>query len=66
MNNRMTVEQATELLGCTRQELANALHVSKMAVSQWARSGYLPIAREYQVRDLAEGRTPLVSTRRAA
>lgn len=59
MISPMTVEQATDLLGCSRQGLANALGVSKVAVSQWAKSGSIPLAREYQVRDLASGKQPI-------
>lgn len=66
MTSPMTVEQATSLLNCTRQELANSLGVSKVAVCQWAKRGSIPLAREYQVRDIADGRVPLMREQQAA
>lgn len=66
MASPMTVEQATALLNCTRQELADTLGVSKVAVSQWSKRGSVPLAREYQVRDLMAGREPLMREQQAA
>lgn len=66
MNTPMTVEHATELLGCSRQGLADALGVSKVAVSQWHKRGSIPLAREYQVRDIASGKEPIKRMAEAA
>lgn len=55
----MTVEEAKSLLNCNQQGLADMLGVSKVAVSQWVKSGSIPLAREYQIRDLAAGREPI-------
>ncbi len=54
----MTKQQAFDLLGCTRIELAKLLHISPEAVTQWD-DDKIPIAREYQIRDLANGRAPI-------
>jgi DNA-binding transcriptional regulator YdaS (Cro superfamily) len=62
----MTVEQAISLLNCTRQELADTLGVSKVSVSQWAKRGSVPLAREYQVRDLMAGRKPIMREQQVA
>ena len=61
----MTVEEACRLLDHNQTQLAEALGVSKVAVFQWKKNGALPVAREYQVRDLAAGRVP-VSRKQAA
>lgn len=54
----MTREEAAKMLNCSLSELAVILEVSTASVAQW---GDLPIPplREYQVRDIAAGRTPL-------
>lgn len=64
--NPMTVEQAKVLLNCNQQGLAEMLGVSKVAVSQWAKSGSIPLAREYQILDLAAGKTPIQRNQQAA
>lgn len=62
----MTVEEACRLLDHNQTQLADALGVSKVAVFQWKKNGAMPLAREYQVRDLVEGRTPIIREQQAA
>ncbi|MCG9515141.1 Cro/CI family transcriptional regulator [Acinetobacter pittii] len=54
----MTKTEALALLGCGVTELAYKLSISTQAISQWPEEK-IPLAREYQIRDLAEGKEPL-------
>ncbi|MDC4372921.1 Cro/CI family transcriptional regulator [Acinetobacter baumannii] len=54
----MTKTEALALLECGVTELAHKLSISTQAISQWPEEK-IPLAREYQVRDLAEGKVPL-------
>lgn len=54
----MTKAEALALLGCGITELAYKLSISTQAISQWPEEK-IPLAREYQIRDLAEGKEPL-------
>lgn len=54
----MTKQEAYELLGVNGVGLAELLNIEPSAVYQW--SEQIPIAREYQIRDLAKGIQPLV------
>ena len=54
--------EALNLLQCNVQELAEMLNISSEAVYKWD-SQKIPLAREYQIRDLAAGRTPLLDNR---
>lgn len=54
----MTRQEALDLLGCTVGELAELLKITSQAISQWD-VDEIPLAREYQIRDIAEGKTPL-------
>lgn len=54
----MTRDEAIKLLGCTYSELADKLELSTAAVSRWA-NRELPYDREYEIRELAAGRTPI-------
>ncbi|EHU1447027.1 Cro/CI family transcriptional regulator [Acinetobacter baumannii] len=54
----MTKTEALALLECGVTELANKLSISTQAISQWPEEK-IPLAREYQIRDLAEGKEPL-------
>lgn len=53
----MTRFQAIQLLNCSYAELATKLEISTAAVARWGDSD-IPDFREYQIRDLAAGRTP--------
>ncbi|HEN9525382.1 TPA: hypothetical protein U9I82_003844 [Acinetobacter baumannii] len=54
----MTKTEALALLECCVTELAYKLSISTQAISQWPEEK-IPLAREYQIRDLAEGKEPL-------
>lgn len=54
----MTKEEAFKLLGVNGVELAEKLGIEPSAVYQWP-DQKIPLAREYQIRDLAEGKVPL-------
>jgi predicted transcriptional regulator len=54
----MTKREALDLLGVGVSGLAVLLNISHAAVSQWP-DEKIPLAREYQVRDLAQGKQPL-------
>jgi transcriptional regulator with XRE-family HTH domain len=54
----MTKTEALSLLKCNVTELAIKLGISSQAISQWPENK-IPLAREYQVRDLAKGQKPL-------
>ena len=59
----MTKQEALNLLDCSVKELADMLGVTSQVVSMWGRKQKIPLAREYQIRDLAAGRTPLLDNR---
>lgn len=54
----MTKAEALALLECGVTELAYKLSISTQAISQWSEEK-IPLAREYQIRDLAAGKEPL-------
>lgn len=54
----MTKTDALRLLDCTVTQLAEKLGISHNAISQWPENK-IPLAREYQIRDLAEGKKPI-------
>ncbi|MFX9718187.1 Cro/CI family transcriptional regulator [Acinetobacter baumannii] len=54
----MTKTAALALLECSITELAYKLGISTQAISQWPEEK-IPLAREYQIRDLVEGNEPL-------
>jgi DNA-binding transcriptional regulator YdaS (Cro superfamily) len=54
----MTKQEAYKLLGVNGVELASLLGIEPSAVYQWPEKR-IPLAREYQIRDLAEGKQPL-------
>ncbi|MBJ9739649.1 hypothetical protein I5523_08335 [Acinetobacter oleivorans] len=54
----MTKTEALALFECGVTELAYKLSISTQAISQWPEEK-IPLAREYQIRDLAEGKEPL-------
>ncbi|MBJ8470435.1 Cro/CI family transcriptional regulator [Acinetobacter pittii] len=56
----MTKAEALALLECGVTELAYKLSISTQAISQWPEEK-IPLAREYQIRDLVEGKEPLKS-----
>ncbi|MBJ9947802.1 hypothetical protein I5729_01555 [Acinetobacter bereziniae] len=56
----MTKTEALALLKCSVTDLAYKLDISTQAISQWHEEK-IPLAREYQIRDLAEGNKPLKS-----
>lgn len=61
----MTKTEALALLNCSVTELATKLGISHNAISQWNESS-IPIAREYQILDLAKGRKPIKRARLVA
>ncbi|WP_151956088.1 Cro/CI family transcriptional regulator [Acinetobacter guillouiae] len=54
----MTKTDALKLLDCTITQLAEKLGISHNAISQWPENK-IPLAREYQIRDLANGKEPI-------
>ncbi|VXA55461.1 conserved hypothetical protein [Acinetobacter proteolyticus] len=54
----MTKNEAYKLLGVNGVELAGLLGIEPSAVYQWPEKK-IPLAREYQIRDLANGKTPI-------
>lgn len=54
----MTKLEAFNLLGVNGVELAFLLGIEPSAVYQWPESK-IPLAREYQIRDLANGKKPI-------
>ncbi|TNL48330.1 Cro/CI family transcriptional regulator [Acinetobacter bereziniae] len=54
----MTKQEALKLLGVNGVELAKLLGVEPSAVYQWPENK-IPLAREYQIRDLADGKKPI-------
>lgn len=54
----MTKQEAFELLGVNGVELAAMLGIKPSAIYQWPENK-IPLAREYQVRDLVNGKQPL-------
>ena len=54
----MTKSEALTLLDCTVTQLAEKLGISHNAISQWDEK-QIPLAREYQIRDIANGNKPL-------
>lgn len=56
----MTKQEAYKLLGVNGVELAGLLGIEPSAVYQWP-DEKIPLAREYQIRDLVEGKEPLKS-----
>ncbi len=54
----MTKDEAFKLLGVNGVVLAGMLGIEPSAVYQWP-DKKIPLAREYQIRDLANGKEPL-------
>ncbi|WP_336943102.1 Cro/CI family transcriptional regulator [Acinetobacter modestus] len=54
----MTKQEAYELLGVNGVGLAKLLGIEPPAVYQWS-DQKIPLAREYQIRDLASGKEPI-------
>ena len=61
----MTRQEAFELLKVNGVELASLLGIEPSAVYQWPNSK-IPLAREYQIRDLAVGKQPIKHNRQLA
>lgn len=61
----MTKQEAFDLLGVNGKELADMLEIEPSAVYQWA-SKKIPLAREYQIRDLANGIPPIRHSKEVA
>lgn len=56
----MTRKEAMALLGCDKlYQLAEKLYLSTSAIAQWRDNDDIPEYREYEVRELAAGRTPI-------
>lgn len=55
----MTRQEAVTLLGLEKLiQLAELLELSTSAIAQWGDDADIPEYREYEVRELAAGRTP--------
>lgn len=54
----MTKQEAYDLLNVNGVGLADLLGIEPSSVYQWSEVR-IPLAREYQIRDLAAGRQPL-------
>ncbi|MFI8146959.1 Cro/CI family transcriptional regulator [Acinetobacter sp. ABJ_C5_2] len=54
----MSKDEAFKLLGVNGVGLAGLLGIEPSAVYQWP-DQKIPLVREYQIRDLAEGKVPL-------
>ena len=54
----MTKTEALTLLDCSVTQLADMLGITHNAISQWDEK-QIPLAREYQVIDLANGKEPI-------
>ncbi|MGP2362843.1 ribonuclease D [Acinetobacter junii] len=55
----MTRQEAMELLGVKKLiQLAEMLELSTSAIAQWRDGEEIPEYREYEIRELAAGRTP--------
>lgn len=61
----MTKQEAYELLKVNGVELAGLLGIEPSAVYQWP-NNKIPLAREYQIRDLANGKQPIKHNRQLA
>ncbi|WP_349307083.1 Cro/CI family transcriptional regulator [Acinetobacter corruptisaponis] len=57
----MKKSEALNLLQCTIPELAKILNISTEAIYKWGDKP-IPIAREYQIKDIAAGRKPLAKS----
>ena len=60
----MTKQEAYDLLSCNGKALAELLGIEPSAVYQWPEH-QIPLAREYQIRDLASGKKPLQKPKQA-
>ncbi|MCK4081346.1 MULTISPECIES: Cro/CI family transcriptional regulator [Acinetobacter] len=54
----MTKSEALALLNCSVTQLADKLGITHNAISQWDEK-QIPLAREYQIRDIANGNPPI-------
>lgn len=61
----MTKSEALSLTNCTTTQLADKLGITHNAISQWNESR-IPLAREYQIRDLIKGKKPIKRNKQAA
>ena len=57
----MTKQEAFDLTQCNGKQLATKLGIEPQAIYQWNKSR-IPLAREYQIRDLVAGKNPLGKT----
>lgn len=55
----MTKKEAFQLLKCNGKDLAHKLGITPSAIYQWPDP--IPIEREYQIRDLAVGKEPILN-----
>lgn len=56
----MTRKEAMKLLGVEKLiQLADKLELTTSAIAQWGDDADIPDYREYEVRELAAGRTPI-------
>lgn len=55
----MNVLDICDKMQCSQAELARFLNISRATVNVWARNKKIPLARQYQIKDLLDGRSPL-------
>lgn len=59
----MTRQEAAKLLNCSLAGLAVKLGLSTAAIAQWGDNTDIPPLREYQVREIAAGREPILKSK---
>ena len=59
----MTRQEAAKLLNCSLAGLAEKLGLTTAAIAQWGDDTDIPPLREYQVRELAAGRKPIIKSK---
>lgn len=59
----MKRQEAVKLLNCSLAGLAEKLGLTTAAIAQWGDDTDIPPLREYQVRELAAGRQPIIKSK---
>lgn len=55
----MNILEVCNKLQCGQAGLARLLGVSRATVNVWVKNQEIPLARQYQIQDLLEGKKPL-------